>query len=81
LHSPQNEKLQTALSEASAAISEVQRLEAEGGTLKSKLLRLDLDLAHARAHKDILGSRVEELEKVVDGLRTDVRDFCSSLRI
>jgi predicted nuclease with TOPRIM domain len=75
LHCPQNEKLQTALSEASAAISEVQRLEAEGGTLKSKLLRLDLDLAHARADKDTLGSRVEELEKVVDGLRTDVRHF------
>lgn len=71
-HNLQEERLKVALAEASSSIAEVERLREEGSMLRGMILRLDLDLAHARAHKQILGIRVEDLETEAETIRMEV---------
>jgi hypothetical protein len=58
-------KLKDANLTNAALEAEVQRREAQEGTLRSQLLAKDFDLTHTRALKHMLDNRVADLERVI----------------
>lgn len=66
--------MKAALAESTAAIAEYDRLIEEGSALRMQVLRLDMDLSHTRATKQILGGQVDDLERELGDIRLEVSD-------
>jgi hypothetical protein len=73
---PQEEKLKAAHALTAKLEAEVERLEADKGTLRNQLLRQDFDLAHLRSLKGILESRVLDIDNAIAA-----RDAAVSARV
>ncbi|GAQ86489.1 hypothetical protein KFL_002920060 [Klebsormidium nitens] len=63
--------MKAALEESSAAIAEYDRLNEEASALRMQVLRLDMDLSHTRATKQILGAQVDDLERELGATRLE----------
>eukprot|EP00243_Klebsormidium_subtile_P001665 TRINITY_DN129_c0_g2_i1.p1 TRINITY_DN129_c0_g2~~TRINITY_DN129_c0_g2_i1.p1 ORF type:complete len:1549 (+),score=629.15 TRINITY_DN129_c0_g2_i1:555-4649(+) len=71
--------VKAALEESSAAIAEFDRLREEGSALRTQVLKLDLDLAHTRFTKQLLGNQVDDLERELGEVRLEDEMLRTSL--